>query len=439
MYTVPTLNNMSYFLSRSSISTPTRSATSTPGTERSLLFGDSVADLVDEEYILVTGGLGYIGSHTSLELLKAGHNVVVVDDLSNSFAAVSDCVVAAAELHYAKHAPNTQCPKLKLWEADYRDASAMRTLLHMHSNGWRSNIKGVIHFAAFKAVEESIKNPLKYYRNNINGLVDFLSLLEEYGIKDFIFSSSATVYGSLADQGLPLREEDCVHRPETYLTSDNLERTAAQGCTGITNPYGRTKFFGEAILSDLAFSDPSWNIIALRYFNPVGCDSSGLLGETPRGAPSNLVPVVTKVMTREWPELSVFGADWNTPDGTAIRDFIHVSDLARGHIAALDKLRQQHSLSSQDPCRRPFIGFTTYNLGTGTGHSVREVIDAMESASNTSIPHKIVARRAGDVGSCVAIAKKANEELCWRTEKSLRDACEDICNFLQTQKTAPVS
>lgn len=390
----------------------------TPLTDYSAVFDEDEVPADDLEYILVTGGLGFIGSHTTLELLKAGYNVIIVDDLSNSFRTVFDRILQAADLHF--EACGGVCPELKLWDISYTNQAAMRALIGAHSFTGGSNITGVIHFAAFKAVEESIKQPLKYYRNNISGLVDFLELLQEYNIKNFIFSSSATVYGLLADRGVPLQEEDCVHENGSLIDSNGNEKNYIQGCQGITNPYGRSKFFGEAILSDVAGSDPSWNITALRYFNPVGCDVSGLLGEDPKGKPANLLPVVVKVMTGEWKELSVFGTDWNTPDGTAIRDFIHVTDLAKGHIAAL-----------AGAGKRP-AGFRTYNLGTGKGHSVMEIVSTMESVANVPIARKMVGRREGDVGSCVAVADRAAQELGWKTEKTLRDACKDICNFLSS-------
>lgn len=402
-------------------SSPHISIPSTPGTDKDVLFDNFDLAVDNRHYVLVTGGLGFIGSHTSLELLKTGHNVIIIDDLSNSFANVYEKILEAASIHFANS--DQKCPELKLFDIDYRNQIAVRVLLQAYSTGRRSNITGVIHFAAFKAVEESIKNPLKYYRNNISGLVDFLGLLEEFNIKNFIFSSSATVYGSIADRGLPLREEDCVHHTETYQDSTGLDKQVVQGCQGITNPYGRTKFFGEAILADLATSDPSWNIIALRYFNPIGCDVSGILGEDPKGKPSNLVPMVVKVMIGQYSELSVFGSDWNTPDGTAIRDFIHVTDLARGHIAAVDAPKQGTS------------NFRTFNLGTGSGHSVAEIVSTMETVAKVSIPRKMVGRRAGDVGSCVAVADRAANELKWKTEKTLADACTDICTYLERHAT----
>ena len=402
----------------------------TPATEGSTLFdenfGDSLANLsLNNQYILVTGGLGFIGSHTSLELLKAGYNVIIIDDLSNSFQTVLDRVRLLANRHHTSQ--GTKCPSLQLHDVDYRNIPALRTLLDGHriTSRWgsseRSSIVGVIHFAAFKAVEESIRQPLKYYANNVSGLIDFTSTLGEYGIKNLIFSSSATVYGTIANRGVPLKEEHCVHRPETMPgTSDIIE----QGCTGITNPYGRTKWMCEAILADLAFSDPEWTIVALRYFNPIGCDSSGLLGEDPRGIPTNLLPVVVKVMTGQYEELSMFGTDWETADGTAVRDFIHVTDLARGHIAAM-------ATATKGGMRE---NFRTFNLGSGKGNSVRDVVETMEEVSSLPIARRAVARRAGDVGSCVAMAGRSEEELSWKTEKTLRDACVDIVNFLKVRE-----
>lgn len=206
-----------------------------------------------------------------------------------------------------------------------------------------------------------------------------------------------------------------------YGDSEDMERYAQQGCTRITNPYGRTKFFGEAILFDLAKSDPSWNIVGLRYFNPIGCDASGLLGEDPKGVPSNLLPVVVKVMTGQIPELAVFGGDWDTPDGTTVRDFIHVTDLARGHIAALNATQNG----------RVKGGYRAFNLGTGTGYSVLEVVEAMETISQLPIPRRVVSRRAGDVQCSVAAVERARNELGWESKKTLRDACLDMCHYLK--------
>lgn len=402
------------------------SGPSTPETENEALFDDQLLRPNEEQYVLVTGGLGFIGSHTALELLKAGYGVVIVDDLSNSFRDVFDRILMAAKIHF--DAIGGLRPKTELFDIDYRDTAAMRTLLESHSlpptlgtMKRRSNIVGVIHFAAFKAVEESLRKPLKYYQNNISGLVDLITLLDEYKIKTFIYSSSANVYGTLADGGRSLREENCVHQSETYLGPDGKEERAQQGCTGITNPYGRTKFFGEAILADVAKSDPSWTVVGLRYFNPIGCDASGLLGEDPKGKPANLVPVVAKVLVGQIPELSVYGTDWNTPDGTAVRDFIHVTDVAVGHIAALSAAQN----------RRIHGNFRTFNLGTGSGHSVMEVVAAMEAVTQRQIPRKTVGRRAGDVESSVAIADRAAVELGWKTVKSLTDACQDLWRYLE--------
>lgn len=418
-------------LRRSDTSTPVESdspnSVDTPATDSSVLF-DNLNDLLrripaEDQYILVTGGLGFIGSHTTLELLKADYNVILIDDLSNSFHDVLDRISGLArEFHDER---GTQTPSLRLHAHDYRDTSALRVLLEDYqlSSRWRSpksKIAGVIHFAAYKAVEESIRHPLKYYANNVSGLVDFASTLGDFGIKTFIFSSSATVYGTLATSSLPLQEELCVHKEDVLVDQAGKPRIIQPGCTGITNPYGRTKWMCEAILADLAASDPEWAVVALRYFNPIGCDPSGLLGEDPRQVPTNLLPVVVKVKTGQYAELQMFGTDWETEDGTAIRDFIHVTDLARGHIAGL-------AAANEGKLRE---NFRTFNLGTGSGHSVMDVVNIMEAVSSRSIPRRAANRRAGDVGSCVAAVDRSREELQWKTEKSLEDACTDICNFL---------
>ncbi|PWY70325.1 UDP-glucose 4-epimerase [Aspergillus sclerotioniger CBS 115572] len=399
----------------------------TPATQSSVLFDGNLEELLRnlplDQYILVTGGLGFIGSHTTLELLKANYNVIVIDNLSNSFQTVFDRIKQLAAKHHEQQ--GTRMPLLQLHAHDYRDTVALRGLLEQYQiqSRWgtpKSKIGGVIHFAAYKAVEESIKNPLKYYANNVSGLIDFATTLGEFGIKTFIFSSSATVYGTLATSGLPLKEELCVHKEETFKDHTGQETAVKPGCTGITNPYGRTKWICEAILADLAASDPEWTIVALRYFNPIGCDESGLLGEDPRQTPTNLLPVVVKVMTGQYKELQMFGTDWDTEDGTAVRDFIHVTDLARGHIAALNTANGGKLVEN----------FRTFNLGTGRGHSVMEVVNTMEAVSSKPIPRKAAGRRAGDVGSCVAVASRSSDELEWKTEKTLKDACMSLCNFL---------
>ncbi|KAK2781199.1 hypothetical protein FQN53_000743 [Emmonsiellopsis sp. PD_33] len=397
----------------------------TPATETSVISDDSLRTVLEslpvhDQYILITGGLGFIGSHTTLELLKAGYNVLVIDNMTNSYQEVFDRIRLLATEHHEHN--GSQMPVLQLHEHDYRDIARLRTLLKRFArrSRWgpaRSKIGGVIHFAAHKSVEESIKDPLKYYSNNVSGLVEFVGTLGEFDIKTFIFSSSATVYGTLANSGVPLKEECCIHFRDENDNKGDVE----PGCVGITNPYGRTKWMCEAILADLAASDPTWTVVALRYFNPIGCDPSGLLGEDPRGIPTNLLPVVIKVMTGELQELKIFGSDWDTVDGTAVRDFIHVTDLARGHIAALSTAIDGKLQAN----------FRTFNLGTGHGHTVMEVVSAMEFASSRTIPRKAVGRRPGDVGTCVAAASRSVKELNWKTERSLADACADVWNFLK--------
>jgi UDP-glucose 4-epimerase len=337
--------------------------------------------------------------------------------------------------HYAQ-TPKSR-PTLRLWECDYRDQKSMTNLLQQYQApiefqldtsleaSPRSKISGVIHFAAFKAVGESIKQPLKYYQNNVGGLIDFCSLLGDFGVKNFVFSSSATVYGTVADIGVPLREEYCSQSRTVFIDDDGQKKIVESGCSGLTNPYGRTKWMCEAILNDLATSDPEWSITALRYFNPIGCDESGLLGEDPRDMATNLMPVVLRVMTGSLPVLSIYGDDYDTHDGTAVRDYIHVSDLARGHLAALQS--------------RSTTGFRVYNLGTGKGYSVLDLVNAMERVSQQKIPTQLVGRREGDVGSCVAKASRAQEELGWRTEKSLDTCCRDVWRFLERMQGEALS
>ncbi|WOO86364.1 UDP-glucose 4-epimerase [Vanrija pseudolonga] len=289
-------------------------------------------------------------------------------------------------------ANDRKVPSLRFENLDYRSqdlAALLDEYAISGSSALRSRISGVIHFAAFKSVSESISQPIDYYRNNVCGLVDLVALLNTYGIHKFVFSSSATVYGTKADLGQPLSEYDVVHHPESFLDRQGDVSHATPGVTGLTSPYGRTKYFGKAILADVAYSAPSkWSIVALPYFNPIGCDASGLLGEDPRGVPTNLFPVITNVLTGRRDHLDVCGSDWDTRDGTAIRDFIHVSDLARGHIAALDT-----NISAP---------FRTFNLGTGNGTTVAEAIHALEQASGRKVPSPLAPRRPGDVGSCVA-------------------------------------
>jgi UDP-glucose 4-epimerase len=331
--------------------------------------------------------------------------------------------------HYEAQGESRTRPLLKFFEADFRDSKEMCAILEAfdvplelspdpvipHTRR-RSTITGVIHFAAYKSVGESIQLPLRFYANNVGGLIDFCALLNDFGIKKLVFSSSATVYGTVADLGVPLREEYCSQQRTVFTDDDGRQKIVESGCSGLTNPYGRSKWMCEAILSDLAHADTDWTITALRYFNPIGCDESGLLGEDPRAAATNLMPVVLKVITGAMPTLNIYGDDYNTPDGTAVRDYIHVTDLAQGHLAALQ---------SCSP------GFRTYNLGSGCGHSVLDIVSAMEEVSQRKIPTQLVGRREGDVGSCVAKVNKAEEELGWKTKKSLISCCRDVWRFVE--------
>ncbi|KAH6670983.1 hypothetical protein F5X68DRAFT_175589 [Plectosphaerella plurivora] len=430
----------SVFTSRAAspvFSSPSYSPISTPDVD----YSDSdiaytplpeATETANKRYTLVLGGLGFIGSHTSLELLKSGRNIIIVDDLSNSFHNVLSNLRTAAEIWCKTN--RKVMPEIQFHKIDYR-SKAMHFLLESYSdlvevpqpNGparltRQSRIGGVIHFAAFKSVSDSIARPMQYYKNNVCGLVDLLELLGKHNIRNFVFSSSATVYGTKADAGIPLREEDLVHHNETYTDENGIQRTARPEISGLQSPYARTKYFGEAILADLAASDPSWRIIALRYFNPIGCDITGLLGEDPKGVPTNLFPVITQVLTGDRPQLDIFGTDWETRDGTAVRDFIHVSDLARGHIAAL-------SAGIEQP-------FRTFNLGTGNGTTVAEAVKSLEVASGRSIPANLAPRRAGDVGSCVAANNRALTELGWAATESITQCARDLWNFVSKQQPA---
>jgi UDP-glucose 4-epimerase len=380
----------------------------TPATEKSVLFGDfpETFQVNDPGFILVIGGLGYIGSHTVWDLLKAGKNVVIVDNCSNSYIQVFEKL----EYLHSNHLPsNTKKPTLAFHQANYRDDERLRSVLSLYhkadgdDNSAGSRISGVIHFAAYKAVAESFQKPLQYYENNVSGVIQLCSTLAEFGIKNLVFSSSATVYGELADNSGRLYEQQC----------------NSSGAVGLTNPYGRTKWMCEAILSDLAFSDPEWSIVALRYFNPIGCDESGILGEDPRGAANNLMPIVVRTMMGDLPELKIFGTDWDTRDGTAIRDFIHVSDLAAGHLAALESMEGIGS------------GYHVFNLGTGTGYSVDEIVNTMRNVSGRQIPTAASQRREGDVGMCIADPTKSATVLGWQVKRSLSHACQDICRYLR--------
>lgn len=319
--------------------------------------------------VLITGGAGYIGSHTILELLSSGHEVVAVDNLSNSKETALDRVaeITGKPIHFH--------------DADIRDAVSLDEIFTKYE------IDAVIHFAGLKAVGESVENPMAYYDNNVNGTLRLCEVMSKHGVKKMVFSSSATVYGD----------------PHTVPILEDFPRSA-------TNPYGRTKLMIEDILSDFSRSDNEWAITLLRYFNPVGAHKSGWIGEDPSGTPNNLLPYVSQVAVGKLEKLRVFGNDYDTPDGTGVRDYIHVVDLAKGHLAALNNLKQ---------------GVSTYNLGTGQGYSVLDMVNAFAKASGKEIPYEIVARRAGDVAACYADTAKAEAELGWKAEKGLEEICAD--------------
>lgn len=321
--------------------------------------------------VLVAGGMGYIGSHTTVELLNQGYEVIIVDDLSNS----NDVVLERIEKITGKMP--------KFYKLNILNEEALEVVFR------EETIDSVIHFAAFKAVGESCVMPIEYYHNNLTTTLVMLKLMKKYNVKNFVFSSSATVYGDA--KIIPITEESPL---------------------STTNPYGATKLMNEDILRDVYKADNSMNIALLRYFNPVGAHASGTLGEDPSGIPNNLMPYITKVAIGELEQLSVFGNDYNTTDGTGVRDYIHVVDLAKGHIKALEKLAMNS-------------GLVTYNLGTGNGYSVLDLVNAFSKASGKEIKYKIVDRRPGDIAVCYADPKKANEELGWAAEKSVQEMCED--------------
>ena len=332
---------------------------------------------MEKQTIHVTGGAGYIGSHTLVELLAAGPDVVILDDFSNSSPQVVDRIAEIAGRRPA------------LVEGDSGNRDTLRRLLAQYP------VDATIHFAGFKAVGESVAKPLAYYGNNVSGTVVLLECLEEAGARRLVFSSSATVYGDPAS--VPIREDFP---------------------TGPTNPYGRTKWHIEHMLNDLAVASPEWSIGILRYFNPVGAHASGRIGENPRGIPNNLMPFVTQVAVGKRPKLSVFGGDYPTHDGTGVRDYIHVVDLALGHLAALEKVVAGK-------------GAWTVNLGTGKGYSVLDFVKAFEKASGKPIPYQIVDRRPGDVAQCYADPSLAAEMLGWRAQRDLQQMCADSWNWQQ--------
>lgn len=325
--------------------------------------------------ILVTGGAGFIGSHTCVELLNAGYDVVIADNFSNS------------KPEAVKRIEKITGKKVKLYEADLLDRQAMEKIFD------ENKIDAVIHFAGLKAVGESVSIPLKYYHNNITGTLILCDVMAKHNVKKIVFSSSATVYGS----------------PKTVPIKEDFPLST-------TNPYGSTKLMIENILRDLYVSDNEWSIALLRYFNPIGAHESGLLGEDPNGIPNNLVPYIAQVALGRLEVLSVYGNDYPTPDGTGVRDYIHVVDLSKGHIKALEKVMDT-------------TGVDAYNLGTGTGYSVLDVVNAYQQASGVKINYKIAPRRPGDIAECYADPEKSKKELGWSAERDLKQMCLDSWNF----------
>lgn len=321
--------------------------------------------------ILITGGAGYIGSHTVIELLNNNHQVIIVDSLVNS---------SQEAINRLEEITNQKIPFIKL---DLRDKLSLEKVFQ------DNKIEAVIHFAGLKAVGESVKKPLEYYDNNLYSTLVLLETMQEYNVKKLVFSSSATVYGD--PEELPLKE------------------TSPTG-NGITNPYGQTKFIIEKILTDLASADSDFEITILRYFNPIGAHESGLIGEDPSGIPNNLLPYIAQVAVGKLEKVNVFGNDYDTPDGTGVRDYIHVVDLAKGHVASINKIKP---------------GISIYNLGTGKGTSVLELIEAFSKACQKDIPYQVTDRRPGDIATCYASADKAKQELSWQAEKTIDQACQD--------------
>ena len=321
--------------------------------------------------ILVTGGAGYIGSHTTVELLAAGHEVIILDDFSNSSPKVLDRLKTITGKNIA------------FYEGSILNKPFLNKIFK------ENDIEAVIHFAAFKAVGESVKEPLKYYHNNITGTISLLEVMAENKVKNIVFSSSATVYGM-----------------------NNISPLTEDMPTSATNPYGYTKVMMEQILNDVAFADKEWSVTNLRYFNPIGAHESGLIGEAPNGVPNNIMPYITQVAVGKLQELSIFGDDYDTPDGTGVRDYIHVVDLAKGHVLAL-----KDNLAT--------TGSHVYNLGAGKGYSVLDLVKTFEKENDVTIPYTIKPRRAGDIATCYANSNKAKEVLGWTVQKTLADMVRD--------------
>ncbi|MGX7106572.1 UDP-glucose 4-epimerase GalE [Hutsoniella sourekii] len=322
--------------------------------------------------ILITGGAGYIGSHTSIELLTEGLEVIIVDDYSNSYPEV------------VKRIETLSGHPVKAYPYNILDTASLASVFE------ENDIESVIHFAAFKAVGESVEKPLEYYQNNVAGLLTLLDVMNKYQVKEIVFSSSATVYGM--DNQAPFNEQTPIG--------------------DATNPYGYSKIVNERILQDLAVADPEWKITLLRYFNPIGAHKSGLIGEDPQGIPNNLMPYITQVAVGKLDQLRIFGNDYPTPDGTGVRDYIHVVDLAKGHLAALKHLEKQQ-------------GVEIFNLGTGQGYSVLDLVESFQEANGVDIPYTIVERRPGDIATSYADPSKAEKVLDWTAQESLKDMCQD--------------
>ena len=334
--------------------------------------------------ILVTGGAGYIGSHTCIALHQAGYDVVVYDNLSNS------------SIEAINRASKLAGQPIEFIEGDIRDAKLLKQVFAEH------DFFGVIHFAGLKAVGESVAKPLLYYNNNVSGTIILLEVMAEANVKNLVFSSSATVYGD----------------PEVLP----IDETSPRSCT---NPYGQSKLTVEHILEDLAATNDGWNLIPLRYFNPVGAHPSGQIGEDPNDIPNNLMPYISQVAVGKLEKLSIFGNDYPTVDGTGVRDFIHVTDLAQGHVAALNYLQQQVSSDKDSSGKNSSVGFLPINLGTGKGTSVLELVTAFSEVSGQDIPYQFSARRAGDIASCYASADKAKQLLGWEAKLSITEMCQD--------------
>lgn len=330
--------------------------------------------------ILVTGGTGYIGSHTAVELLNSGYEIVIIDNFSNSKSDVLDKIKLITNKDF------------KFYEGDVCNKDLLRKIFS------ENKIDAVIHFAGYKAVGESVKKPIMYYRNNIDSTLSLIEVMNEFNCKKIVFSSSATVYGNPTT--LPIKEDFPL---------------------STTNPYGSTKLMIENILRDLYISDNDWSIALLRYFNPIGAHISGLIGENPKGTPNNLMPYIVKVANKELDKLSIFGNDYDTKDGTGVRDYIHVVDLAKGHIKAIEKILKDK-------------GIDAYNLGTGIGYSVLDLVTTFEKVNNIKVPYKITDRRPGDIASCYADSSYALEKLNWKAEKGIEEMCRDSYNYILNSK-----